>query len=84
MVTGLFADTETGEIVDIKGQAAQGAERLIEVVWRDVSEDYPNLTPLMALEIAQKMVTAVLGGVVKEHAKILAEPFRPQQVKMDI
>lgn len=80
----IFADSETGEIQDVKAHAARSAEQLIEEVWSDVTADYPNLTPLMALEIAQKMVTAVLGGVVKEHAKILSEPYRPQQTKMDI
>lgn len=81
---GIYADLETGEVQDVKAQAARSAEQLIEAVWSDVTEDYPNLTPLMALEIAQKMVTAVLGGVVKEHAKILSEPYRPSQTKMEL
>jgi hypothetical protein len=83
-VSTMFADTETGEIADVKESAASAAERLIERVWSDVTTDYPNLTPLMALEIAQKIVTAVFSGVVREHAKVLAEPYRPTQKTLGI
>ena len=79
----IFADAETGEIQDVKSSAVQGAQKLIESIWRETADSY-DLAPLTALTLAQKIVNAVLAAAVKEHAEILAEPFRPQQTKLPI
>jgi hypothetical protein len=79
----VFADRETGEIQDVKATATEAATALLEEVWRDTSAAY-NLAPLTALAVAQKIANAVLAGAVKEHADILAEPFKPQQTRMPL
>lgn len=77
----IFADQETGEIQDVKGSAVQGAQRLVEAIWRETADSY-DLAPLTALAVAQKIAGAVLQGAVKEHADILAEPLRPRQIRL--
>lgn len=78
----IFADQETGEIQDVKGGAVMGAQRLVEAIWRETADSY-DLAPLTALAVAQKITTAVLGGAVAEHAKILAEPYMPRQKRLE-
>jgi hypothetical protein len=65
----------------IKVEAAVAAQRLVEAVWRETTDSY-DMTPLMALTVAQKITNAVLSGAVKEHAEVLAQPFRPQQSRL--
>jgi hypothetical protein len=64
-----------------KSRAAEAAQELVEILWRETGESY-ELAPLTALVVAQKMANAVLSGAVKEHADILAQPFKPQQSKL--
>ncbi len=77
----VYADPETGELREVKAQAAHAATALVEQVWQEVSHDY-NLTPLAGLAVAQKIANAVLAAAVKEHADILSEPFKPQQQRL--
>ena len=81
MMSTISVDAETGEIRDVKAHAAEAAQQLVETVWRDVAEEY-HVGPLTALAVAQKISNAVLAGAIKEHAEILAEPFKPQQTRL--
>lgn len=82
-MSAVFADPETGELMDVKGRATDAAQQLVEAVWKETADAY-NLAPLTALAVAQKIANAVLAGAVKEHADILAEPFRPQQSRLPL
>lgn len=82
-MSATYADSQTGEIQDTKSAATEAAQQLVEAVWRETADAY-NLAPLTALAVAQKIANAVLSGAVKEHADILAEPFKPQQTRMPV
>lgn len=85
--TDLFPDRYAGrnaidsETPDPKFEATEAATALLELIWREVGEQY-HVGPLTALGIAQKISNAILAGAIEEHADILAEPFKPQQRRL--